>query len=151
MSNSSWSDTVRNENTSRNIITFYFQTIIAFYIFGIHFYFWMLFSTFEFFFRLFYNYTVFNICIFLTVFQRFDKLAFSLCQRALCSLQKIVQYRINKITTYRCCHQEVFRQIVFDHSPKNCKTLEKTFLKNIFERCSFIFTGKMKLIEFLHK
>ena len=111
ISNSSWSDTITNENTSRHIITFDFQTIIAFYIFGIHFYFWMLSSTFGFFFWLFYNYTVFNICIFLTVFQRFDKLAFSLCQRALCSLQKILQYRINKITTYRCCHQEVFRQI----------------------------------------
>ena len=142
MSNSSWSDTVRNENTSRNIITFYFQTIIAFYIFGIHFYFWMLSSTFGFFFWLFYNYTVFNICIFLTVFQRFDKLAFSLCQRALCSLQKIVQYRINKITTYRCCHQEVFRQIVFDHSPKIAKPSKKHSWKIYLNAAALFSQGK---------
>ena len=85
------------------------------------------------------------------VFQRFDKLAFSLCQRALRSLQKILQYRINKITTYRCCHQEVFRQIGVRPFSKKLQNPRKTFLKNIFECCSFIFTGKMKLIEFLHK
>ena len=52
--------------------------------------------------------TAFTICIFLTVFQRFDELALSLCRRVFCSFQKQC---CNKPTTDRCCHQEVFRQI----------------------------------------
>ena len=73
-------------------------------------------------------YTVSNVCILLTVFQRFDELAFSLCRRAFCSFQKQCCSYINKKTTYRCCHQRV--------PPNTCKEfldrkiLEKYLLKN---------------------
>ena len=56
-------------------------------------------------------YIAFNICILLIVFQRFDELAFSLYRRLFCSFQDQCCSYINKPTIYRCCHQEVFRQI----------------------------------------
>ena len=83
------------------------------------------------------SYTVFNICILVTVFQRFDELAFSVCRRVFCLFQNQCCSYINKQTSYRCCHQRVFRQIgvrsIFKKLqgiPGNSKILEKYLWMN---------------------
>ena len=77
VSNSSWSRTITNENTYWTIIIFNFETVITFS------YFWMLSLTFGF---------------FLTVFQGFDDLTFSLRRRVFCSFQKQSYSYINRPT-----------------------------------------------------
>ena len=75
-----------NENTYWTMIIFKVEALIDFFI-------------------------LFNICILLTSFQRFNELAFSFCRKVFCLFQNQQYYPyINKPTTYRCCHQEVFRQ-----------------------------------------
>ena len=45
----------------------------------------------RYYFFLFLN-TMFDFCFYLTVFQRFDELAFSLCRGVFCSFQKTVLF-----------------------------------------------------------
>ena len=55
-----------NENPHWIIAIFEFQTVITFFLFCMFFYFWLLSSTFGFFYWFFEYYTVSNICILLT-------------------------------------------------------------------------------------
>ena len=104
VSNSSWSKTITNENTYWTIIIFNFDTVITFFFLFLNgiFYFWLFLLDFSIDFLILYC-----ICILLTVFQRFDELAFSLCGRVFCCFQTQYFSYVNKPTTYRCCRQEV--------------------------------------------
>ena len=110
------------------------------------------------------SYTVFNICILVTVFQRFDELAFSLCRRVFCLFQNQCCSYINKQTSYRCCHQRVFRQIgvrsIFKKLqgiPGNSKILEKylwmnsVLIKMQFFSMLFYFHRENQINNFLYR
>ena len=125
VSNSAWSRTITNENTYWTIIIFNFQTVIA---------------------SIFLNA---NICIILTVFQRFDELVFSLWRR-------VFYYSGNKAALSsrgippngRSSNlQRIVKNSWQQQNPWKISLNELNFNENSILQCAITFTGKMKLIK----
>ena len=124
-----------------------FLTLKPFFIFGC--YLWLSDFSIDFF-----QYCiVFTYCMLLTVVQRFDKFAFSLCWRNFCLSPKQYCTCINQPTSCRCSSQEMFWHIGVRPEPKNKQNPWKSFwtnpflIKMKFFSMQRFFTGKMKLIK----